>query len=112
MEQNPYTPPERQTPTIEETSTNSPVGPIIGTVIGIALLALGGWYFWSVLNDRPSAELPLIQGDVTPTEEESWVPPTSNSDDAATIEAELNTMNMDNFEQYMNADLDAVSSQI
>lgn len=111
MEQDPYTPPESQTPT-EEATASSSVGPIIGTIIVIALLALGGWYFWSVLKERPGAELPFIQGDVTAGEEESWAPPTSSSDDAATIEAELEAMNMSNFEQYMNADLDAASSQI
>src|SRR3989344_6209916 len=112
METNPYVPPTNQVPSSENTPDSSPVGPIFGTIVVITLLALGGWYFWSILQERSSAELPFIQGDVTPTEEESWIQPTSNSDDAAAIEAELEAMNMDEFEQYMNADLDAASSQM
>ena len=128
MEQNPYTSPVNQNSASESATPDSPVGPIIGTVIVIVLLVLGGsqgstrinefilvlggWYFWSVLKERSSDQPPFIPGDQAPVEEESWLPPSSNSDDASAIQAELEAMNMSDFELYMESDLEASSPQL
>jgi len=112
MEQSPYASPVNQNSAPESATPDSPVGPIIGTVIVIVLLVLGGWYFWSALKERPSNQPPFIPGDQAPVEEESWLPPSLNSDDASAIQAELEAMNMSDFELYMESDLEASSPQL
>jgi len=106
MDQAPYTSPVTPNPQ-QPAPANSP-GPIIGAVIVIVVLALGALYFWGArLNQEAPDELPFIPGDGTT---ESWMPPSSNSDEAATIEAELQATDMTGFEQQMNADLEATEA--
>jgi hypothetical protein len=71
---------------------------------------LGGWYFWQQSNVESTADLPLIPGDEVSGE--AWVPPTSNSDDAAAIETELEAMDMSSFEAMMNADVEATDAAL
>ncbi len=112
MEQSPYTPPLNQAPQTEQVSKSS-AGPIVGAFIVIIILALGGLYFWGAqLNQEPEDTLPFIPGDDGMTGEETWLPSSSGSDDAAAIEAELEATNMNAFESEMNADLDATESSI
>lgn len=44
----------------------SSVGPIVGTVIILALLVIGGLYFWGASLNRvnPADNVPLIPGDI------------------------------------------------
>lgn len=112
MEQNPYTSPINQQQPNDMPSSGSSAGPIVGIIIVIAVLALGAWYFWGSLEQRPSDELPLIPGDEMSVENESWAPATSNSDEAAAIEADFNAFDVDEFEAYMNADAEAAASQL
>jgi len=58
------------------------------------------------LNEQTPDDLPFIPGDGT---SESWMPQSSASDEAAAIEAELQATNMSEFEQRMNADLEATN---
>ena len=108
MEQAPYTSPVSTPPAPHKSSS---AGPIIGTTIVIALLALGALYFWGArLSERTQKELPFIPGDDTSAE--SWAPQSSSSDEATAIEADLNATNMNEFEQRMNADLSAAESDL
>ena len=109
MDQAPYTP--SQTTPVSPAPEKSSAGPIVGTIIVIVLLALGALYFWGArLNRETPDELPFIPGDDSAAE--SWVPPSSNSDEAAAIEAELEATNMSEFEQQMDADLSAIESSL
>lgn len=109
MEQSPYISPINQPQTVSKSSA----GPVIGAIIVIIILALGGLYFWGAqLNNKAADELPFIPGDdpSAMNEEGAWMPLSSQSDEAAAIEADLQTTNMDAFEQQMNADLSATES--
>lgn len=107
MEQAPNTSPVTPTPAPKPSSA----GPIIGAIIVIIVLGLGALYFWGArLNERAPDDLPLIPGDETA--EESWMPPSSNSDEAEAIQAELEATNMSDFEAQMNADLNATESSL
>ena len=116
MDQAPYTPPATPSPT-EPTQKNS-AGPIIGTIIVIVLLALGALYFWGAqLNQQAPDDLPYIPGDESSMTDSrmaapDWIPPSSNSDEAAAIEADLQATDMNAFEQQTNADLEAANSEL
>ncbi len=48
----------------------SPIGPVVGIVIILALLIFGALYFWGghlKARDNPENNLPLIQGDASTT---------------------------------------------
>jgi len=106
MEQAPYTSPVSPPPSPKPSSA----GPVIGTIIVISLLALGALYFWGARLNGVPEELPLIPGDDASAE--SWAPQQSSSDEAAAIEADLNATNMTEFEQQMDADLNATESSL
>jgi len=106
MDQAPYTSPIPPAPS-QQTPASSSLGPVIGAIIVILVLGLGALYFWGArLNEQTPDDLPFIPGDGT---SESWMPPSSASDEAAAIEAELQATNMSEFEQRMNADLEATN---
>lgn len=67
----------------------SPVSPIIGVVVILALAILGGLYFWS---QRAGNE-------ATPEE----VKIQDNTDEAAVIEADLNATDIENLDAELNA---------
>ena len=82
------------------------VGPVMAVVIIVALLILGGLYFWGAqLNER-------VQSD-----ESALVDGTSNSDIASAndepdqIEKDLDTFDSAAFESQLDADLKAAESQ-
>lgn len=92
------------------TPARKPVGAWVGTVIVILVLALGALYFWGAkLNTDNPDNLPFILGNET-SADESWLPESNNSDDAASIEAELRATDMNGFESQTNADMDATSN--
>ena len=106
MDQAPYTSPIPPAPS-QQTPASSSLGPVIGAIIVILVLGLGALYFWGArLNEQTPDDLPFIPGDGT---SESWMPQSSASDEAAAIEAELQATNMSEFEQRMNADLEATN---
>ncbi|MBI4155947.1 MAG: hypothetical protein HY507_01805 [Candidatus Zambryskibacteria bacterium] len=77
----------------------SSIGSIIGTIIIIALIILGGLYFWG----KRIEETKLTQDLTTsPTEmtvdnsEAAIIKSTSSSDDLGSIEADLNNTNTTN----------------
>lgn len=71
----------------------------------VALIALGALvYFWPWMSSSPDAAYD--------TSNEAWMASSSNSDDAAAIQAELEATNMTEFEINMNADAEAAASGI
>lgn len=79
------------------------IGGIIGTIIIIALIVLGGLYFWGKrieTNQQIQAQLNNQQTETNPEQtaavEASTIKQVSPSADSATIEAELNATNVSN----------------
>lgn len=101
-----------QQPTPRSTSSlpeKSSAGPVIGAIIVIVILALGALYFWGAqLNQKPDA-LPFIPDDNTG---ESWLPPTSHSDETAAIQSDLDATNMAEFEAQMRSDMEAIETSL
>lgn len=86
----------------------SSMGPLVGAGIVLILLLIGGWYF---LNDRmvntAPVDAPVILGDGTEA-----LPPTSQSDDVAAIEADINATDLETWESSVEADLRSAESQM
>lgn len=97
-------------------SESAIAGPAIGAGIIVVLLLAGALYFWSQNASREQAQLPFIEGDSQSAEEkvagEQWMPQSTNSDEAAAIQAELEATNMNAFEAGMSADAEATNSQL
>jgi|SRR3989344_5416725 len=67
-------------------------GPVIGTIIIILLIILGGLYFWGQrVNDRGAQ----TEDFVTPGADIESLETQGTSDDVTSIEADLNTTNLD-----------------
>lgn len=77
------------------------VGPIIATIIILAVIVLGGLYFWgqraSNSTDQETATSTVEGADVSSIEEQN------NSDDASSIEADLNSTNIDELDAEIQA---------
>jgi len=69
----------------QKTSTSG----IIGTVIIIALIILGGLYFWGKRINTQKEMNTLIQQEQQSTQEATTIEAVSESDEASTIQAEL-----------------------
>lgn len=72
----------------------SSVGSVVGTIIIIAIIVLGGLYFWGKRIEETKPQNNLFQ-----TSEESSLPTTTdvnNSDELMSIEAELNATDLNN----------------
>lgn len=79
----------------------SSVGAVIGTVIVILLLILGALYFWGArLNEKSDNPPPYILGAESSGESDTaaGLPPQGSSDEAADIDADIQAMNMSQFE--------------
>lgn len=102
------TPPAPQTPLAPP--EKSSVGPLVGTAIIIAILAVGGLYFWGsklnkegAMNNTP----PVILGD-----DSAGLPPTSSSDTVASIEADVSATDLDRLDAEIEADMKAAESSM
>ncbi|OHA89620.1 MAG: hypothetical protein A3C70_02595 [Candidatus Zambryskibacteria bacterium RIFCSPHIGHO2_02_FULL_43_14] len=73
-----------------EENSGSSIGPIIGIIVILAIIILGGLYFW---NQR---------ADVTDQTVES-INTQNVSDEAAAIEADLNATDIENLDAELNA---------
>ncbi len=99
------------TPSAPPTPTQAPashaMGPLIGTLIILIVLALGGLYAWNMQASMPENEpLPLILSD----DDREGLPPTSSSDEVTDIEADISATDLDAFEAQIDADLKAAES--
>jgi hypothetical protein len=86
----------------------SSFGSTIGILVVIVLLALGGLYFWGTkLNQTPEA-MPYIPNDASTSAGDTSAAP-QGSDDAASIQADLQAQDMSGFDTQMKSDASAAS---
>ncbi len=93
---------------MEPTMQNkSSIGSIIGTIVIIAIIILGGLYFWGKRVEEAKMRQSLVTDEAgqqtNQTDEASSIRTTSNSDDLNSIEADLNSTNLNNLNAEMNA---------
>ena len=86
----------------------SSIGSIIGTIIIIALIILGGLYFWGKRIEESkatqSAMTDTTPSAVTPEQNEAAVIKSmSSGDDVSSIEADLQKTNTTNLDTELNA---------
>lgn len=108
--------PQFGTPIPNGTENKSSIGSIIGTIIIIAIIVLGGLYFWGKRVEESRAKQNLIGETTTQAENSSTttteqdeinqIQQTSNSDDISSIEADLNATNIDDLDAEVNAQLE------
>lgn len=79
-----------------ESPKESSVGPVIGTIIILAVIVLGGLYFWNQRGERvmDETELNTVINEISTQ---------SQSDDTASIDADLKATDVDNLDQELNA---------
>jgi hypothetical protein len=86
-------------PTIQPTNTpESSTGPAIAIVIVLAMIILGGFYFWSERNKTINEPL-----GATPEEMISLIETQSTSDESGAIEADLSNTDLDNLDKELQA---------
>lgn len=90
--------------TVQEPGSNLKFPMLIGAAV-VILFAVALLYFWPDVSVAPSYLSDSQQ-------EESWMPSSTGSDEAAAIQAELESTNMAEFENSMNADANAAASGI
>ena len=79
-----------------ERSNGSSAGPIIGIIVILAIIILGGLYFW---RQRVNEEAYEAESEETM----EAINTQSESDDASSIEADLNNTDIDNLDAELNA---------
>lgn len=82
-----------------ETQNKSSIGGIIGTIIIIAVIILGGLYFWGKRIEEAKIKENLVSGNVNEDEqinEAAVIRSVNSSDDLNSIEADLNNTNLIN----------------
>ncbi|MEQ1561681.1 MAG: hypothetical protein ABL899_03105 [Nitrospira sp.] len=91
---------------MEPQAQESSIGSIIGTIIIIAIIILGGLYFWGKRIEENKAKQALVEETVelTPAEmEANTIKSITPSDDLTSIEADLNGTNVNNLSSEINA---------
>ena len=81
--------------TAEVNSSGSSAGPIIGIIVILAIVILGGLYFWS---QRSATEDSSATDKTVET-----INIQSSSDNPSSIEADLNTTDIENLDAEINA---------
>ncbi|MFH1472806.1 MAG: hypothetical protein ABIF06_00080 [bacterium] len=74
----------------------SSTGPVIGTIIILAVIVLGGFYFWSQRADNTVMDEAMVDEVVTD------ITTQSQADDTASIEADLNATEVNNIDSELN----------
>lgn len=92
------------TPTVEPGAQMS--SPMYAAAIILAIIVIGGIFYWKGTDSSREANSIMSQT------EETWQPATTNSDDAASIQAELEATDMKEFEDLMKADAESSASAL
>lgn len=82
-----------------ETQNKSGIGSIIGTIIIIAIIILGGLYFWGKRVEEAKLKQDLVTDTSEPMQaqnEAAVIQSVSSSDDVDSIEADLQATTFDN----------------
>jgi len=85
--------PQPQQP-MQNTPKESSAGPIIATVIILAVIILGGLYFWGQHKDTTNTDQTVPVGQAV-DDDTAAIETQSSSDDTASIETDLNNTNLD-----------------
>jgi len=97
---------ENNNPSGEENDTNSgaeakdSTGPVIGLVVILAIIILGGLYFWS---QRSGGEGSVADEAVITDEAVKAIDIQSKADDTASIETDLNATDIETIDSEINA---------
>lgn len=82
------------------TQNKSSIGSIIGTIVIIAVIILGGLYFWGKRVEEEKLRQQLVaesaQQQTVPVSESDKIRTVSGSDDIDSIQADINSTNLDN----------------
>jgi len=76
-----------------EGENGSPAGPVIGIIVILAIIILGGLYFWSQ-REVSDTNLEGVIDDINMQ---------SDADDASSIEADLDATDIENLDAELNA---------
>lgn len=94
-------------------TNKSSLGSIIGTIIIIAVIILGGLYFWGKRIDEAKMNQELVSGqtETTVTEEDenleaNTIKSVTSSDELDSIEADLKATNLDGLGAELEAELE------
>ena len=82
----------------------SSIGSIIGTIIIIAIIILGGLYFWGKRIEEAKIKENLVMEQASSTAEENEaaaINSMSSSDDLSSIEADLNNSNLNGLDSEL-----------
>ncbi len=95
---------------MEPQQNKSSIGSIIGTIIIIAVIILGGLYFWGKRIEENKLKQQLISDSmentqVQETDPDANINKTGSSDDLNSIDADLNSTNLDNLDAELNTSL-------
>ncbi len=94
---------------VQPHENKSSIGSIIGTIIIIAIIILGGLYFWGKRIDEARMKEGLVSNDTEETSpvvddnmEANAIMSVTGSDDLNSIEADLKATNLDNLGAELN----------
>src|SRR3989344_3245973 len=79
------------------------VGALIGSIIVVAVIVIGGIYFWMTRSgETPSTETSPLGQTVPPDQETAALLNQGTSDEISDIENDLNATNLNNLDAGMN----------
>ena len=104
----PQNPTQNLTPkqNMHRPENKSSIGSIIGTIIIIAIIILGGLYFWGKRLEENKLKQNLVKESTTQTEEyneAAAIKSVSSSDDLNSIQADLNSTKTENLDTEINS---------
>lgn len=95
---------------MEQQANKSSIGSIIGTIIIIAVIILGGLYFWGKRIEEAKLKQELMSDSLDSTQTvdtnpDNNITKTGSSDELNSIQADLNSTNLNNMDAELNTSL-------
>jgi hypothetical protein len=84
-------------------SGNGSVGPVVALIIILAVIILGGLYFWGQRSENTNTDIYGNQVNSGENSDEENLTGESSSDDTAAIEADLEATNTSDLDSELNA---------
>lgn len=93
---------------VSSTQQNSTVGPLVGSIIIIALIIVGGLYFFGSLIQAQKNQIEVEQTleEQNEAREVEQTVIQSDSDDVTAIEADLQATNIDQLDQNLTSEIE------
>ncbi len=82
-------------------SNENSVGPVIAIIIILAMIILGGLYFWNERSNQPATSNEALSGSLE--EMTASIEKQSSSDETSSIEVDLNNTNVDNLDSELQS---------